>query len=145
MFLKFPRDILCSYKGVANAIYNITLGNATSDIIVLREIAMKTHPDDALIDEYMDKIQALAVLGLHGEDVDTELSIVVSEACYYLSHSLQCDAHNNLLSFNRRLKKIVSTVHPCLPVYKKTLESALAFIFIFNAQQNLIVKPGRHR
>ncbi|MEM4990236.1 hypothetical protein V8G57_22790 [Collimonas sp. H4R21] len=90
---------------------------------------MDVHIEEEMISEYVNKIQALAVLALYGQNVDSPIKSVVSEACYFLLRQ-RSDATANLLAFKSRLTKMGNDAHYSLPEYKKPFEYAASLVAI---------------
>jgi hypothetical protein len=91
---------------------------------------MDAHIEEELINEYIHKIQALAVLALYGQNVDSSIKSVISEACYFFFLQ-RSDATANLVAFQSRLTKMANVVHYSLPEYKKPLEYAASLVAIY--------------
>ena len=90
---------------------------------------MDAHIEEELVNEYINRVQALAVLALYGQNVDASIQSVISEACYFLFRQ-RTDATANLLAFKSRLTKMADVAHYSLPEYKKPLEYAASLVAI---------------
>ncbi|WP_211443806.1 hypothetical protein [Collimonas humicola] len=90
---------------------------------------MDARIEEELINEYIHKIQALAVLALYGQNVDSSIKSVISEACYFFFLQ-RSDAAANLIAFKSRLTKMADVTHYSLPEYKRPLEYAASLVSI---------------
>jgi len=96
---------------------------------------MNRDIEEEMMDDYINKIQLLASLALNGEQVESSIDTVVSEACYFLFLFRRCDVPANLLAFKSRLQKLAKSTHKYLPAYKRPLIYAARLVAVPHPKQ----------
>lgn len=81
--------------------------------------------EQGLTDQYLYRVRALAVRAEHGQEVSSEIEIVVRQAVEHFLAVKTSDPFSNLSAFRRDLSWAADHTHESQPNYRKTLLFAL--------------------
>ena len=89
---------------------------------------MQQEYEDGPIDIYVGKIQALGVRALEGENVEAEITAVISEAQAHFNTIKNCNPLRSLTILKGRLNIYGDIASESQPKYRETLKYAAASI-----------------
>jgi hypothetical protein len=90
---------------------------------------MSTQRKSYLNNEYFKKIEALAVLSLHGQNVKIATHHIVKDICDFARENADTQKVD-LLALKDKLSSAAIHAHPSMSGYKSTLEYAASLIVI---------------
>ncbi|HZG18846.1 MAG TPA: hypothetical protein VE092_02430 [Herbaspirillum sp.] len=83
---------------------------------------------DAPIRQYVEKIQALAVKALDGEDVANRLEQTVRDALHHFGVVVGVDKNACAREFRRQLNQIARLTHESQPAYRQAMQEAASHV-----------------